>query len=210
MTPIVLVGSGGHCRACIDVIEATKKFEIAAIVGQQNELGNEILGYSVQHCDSQLEELAALHVNFLITVGQIKTNAVRVKLYETIKKLGGEFPSIISPLAYVSPNASVGEGTIVMHFAMINTGATVGSNCIINTRALVEHDAKIGRHCHVATGAIINGGTSIEDDCFIGSGATIRECIQIQRGSVIGAATWVDGKSNRRTSLSQRHNKSSS
>ena len=31
-------------------------------------------------------------------------------------------PSIISPLAYVSPKAKIGEGTIVMHGAIINKG----------------------------------------------------------------------------------------
>ena len=29
---IILIGGGGHCKSCIDVIEAEDKFEIAGIV----------------------------------------------------------------------------------------------------------------------------------------------------------------------------------
>ena len=48
-------------------------------------------------------------------------------------------PSIISPLAYVSPKAKIGEGTLLCR-AIINRGAIIGNNCIVNTKALIEHD----------------------------------------------------------------------
>ena len=205
MKPIVLVGPGGHCRSCIDVIETTQQFEIVAIVGQPNEVGQEILGYAVTNTDSDMPMLVEKHRNFLITVGQIKSNTIRVKLFGLIKKLGGEFPTIVSPRAHASKHATVGEGSIVMHSAIVNAAATIGENCIINSRALIEHDAQVGNHCHVSTGAIINGGTIVEPDCFIGSGATTREGIVILRGTIVGAGSWYDGKQRQlRTSRERR------
>lgn len=194
MKPIVLVGPGGHCRSCIDVIESTQQYEIVAVVGQENEVGGEVSGYPISHVDAQLPELVSKYSNFLVTIGQIKSNAIRVKLFETITELGGELPSIVSPTAHVSRTTVLGHGTIVMHMAVVNAEAKVGNNCIINTRCLIEHDAEIGDHCHISTGAIVNGGTTVEANCFIGSGSIIRQAFRIEAGSIIGAGQWIDGK----------------
>ena len=32
MKPIILIGGGGHCISCIDVIEMTKEFSILGII----------------------------------------------------------------------------------------------------------------------------------------------------------------------------------
>ena len=89
-------------------------------------------------------------------------------MFNNLKKIGYKFPSIVSPLAYVSPQAKIGEGTIVMHGAIVNRGAIVGNNTIINTKALVEHDAIVGNNCHIATGSTLNGGALIGNNSFIG------------------------------------------
>ena len=136
--------------------------------------------------DEALARLSSKIEYFLITIGQIKTATKRAMMYQKVKKLGGSFPVIISPLAYVSKHARIGEGTIVMHHATVNAGAKVGKNCIINTKALIEHDAVINDHCHISTGAIVNGGVSVGERTFLGSNSTTREYIKIGKESVIG------------------------
>ena len=32
MKKIILIGNGGHCKSCIDVIESTKKFKIMGMI----------------------------------------------------------------------------------------------------------------------------------------------------------------------------------
>jgi len=45
---IILIGGGGHCRACIDVIEMENRFQIAGIVERsESSSGNHILGYPI-------------------------------------------------------------------------------------------------------------------------------------------------------------------
>ncbi|QDV44210.1 Putative acetyltransferase EpsM [Stieleria neptunia] len=194
MKPLVLIGCGGHCRSCIDVVEATGDYQITSIVGQQHEVGQQLLGYRVDSTDRDLQALVKRDGNFLVAIGQIETNAIRVKLYNETARLGGAFPTIVSPLAHVSKHAVVGRGTIVMHHAIVNASASIGENCIINSKSLIEHDVEVGNHCHVATGAIVNGGTTIGDDCFIGSGTVVKQSIQIEPGMVIGAGQWIDGR----------------
>jgi len=152
---IILIGGGGHCRSCIDVVEQEGKYEIAGIVDIPEKRDQQVLGYSVIGSDEDLPELVRTYPNVLITLEQIKTPERRMALFERLLKMGARFPVIQSPLAYVSPHARIGEGTIVMHRALINAGARVGRNCIINTNALVEYDVIIEDHCHVSTNAVV-------------------------------------------------------
>jgi len=182
---ILLIGGGGHCKSCIDVIELEGTYQIAGIVDFPEKRGQQVLGYPVIGSDEELPELLRTYPNVLITLGQIKTPDRRIALFQSLLKMGARFPVIQSPLAYLSPHAQIGEGTIVMHYALINAGARVGANCIINTKALVEHDAVIEDHCHIATGAIVNGGTTVGEGTFIGSQAVTKEYISIPKNTII-------------------------
>jgi sugar O-acyltransferase (sialic acid O-acetyltransferase NeuD family) len=188
---IILIGGGGHCRACIDVIEQEDHFTIAGIVDVPEKKQQNVLGYPVIGSDANLEELIKTFPNVLITLGQIKSPNRRMELFNELKQMGARFPVIQSPLAYVSPHAHVGEGTIVMHHALINAGARVGRNCIINTKALVEHDAVIEDHCHISTGAVVNGGVRIGSGSFFGSNAVCKEYIEIGGSAVIGCGAII-------------------
>jgi len=191
MNKILLIGSGGHARSCIDVIETVGQFKIAGLVEKDESMTNANLGYPVIGIDDDLKILREKYDYAFITVGQIKSAAIRVKLFQLLKELDFTLPAIVSPRAYISKHAQVDEGTIIMHGAIVNANAKIGKNCIINTRALIEHDAVIGNHCHIATGALVNGGVLVEDETFIGSGAVTKQNISIGRNCIICAGTTV-------------------
>ena len=173
------------------MIEAQKTYTIAGIIDQPHLVGTEISGYQIIGCDDDLPALSQSHTHFLITVGQIKTSAVRTKLFELLQHLNVNMPVIISPLGHVSGRATLGEGTVVMHYAMVNADAKVGNNCIINSRALVEHDWIIGDQTQISTGAIVNGNVKVGSHCFIGSGAVLVQGIEIADHTVIAAGAVV-------------------
>ncbi len=187
MQDIVLVGAGGHCRSVIDVIESTGLYKIAAIVDKAENIGNEILSYKITHSDADIQSLAQKNLFFLITVGQIKSPAVRMRIYQDIKNHGGKLATVISSRAYVSKHASLGEGTIVMHGAIVNSAVKVGANCIVNSQALIEHDAQVGDHCHISTAAVLNGGVIVGSGSFIGSNSVVHENLTVPSDSVIAA-----------------------
>ena len=134
MKEILLIGGGGHCCSVIDVIKQENKFQIAGIIDQRDHLGNKVLNYEVIGNDNDLQGLSTKYKYAFITVGQIKSSDVRVKLFELAKNAGFILPTIISPRAYVSRYAEIEEGTIIMHDALINANARVGKNCIIKAQ----------------------------------------------------------------------------
>ena len=187
MDKIILIGAGGHARACIDVIEKEGQFRIAGLVEKDESTTAKNIGYPVIGVDDDLETLRKKYTYALVTVGQIKSPETRIKIYKMLKALKYQLPIVISPSAYISKHAEIGEGTIIMHGAIVNAVARIGANCIINNTALVEHDVKIGDHCHIATGAIVNGEVEVGEGTFIGSGVVTKQTISIGKRCIIGA-----------------------
>ncbi len=189
---IILIGSGGHCKSCIDIIEQENKYSIAGII-DKNKSAKSVLGYSILGNDADLLELKTSYDYALVTIGQIESPGIRIQLFNHLKLLGFKLPTIVSSRAYISKHAELGEGTIVMHDALINANAVIGNNCIINTKALIEHDVVIEDNCHISTGAIINGGTILKNGTFIGSNAVTKECVETKVGEFIKAGSLFKG-----------------
>lgn len=190
MTGLVLIGGGGHCKAAIDVIEVAG-FAIAGVL-ERPEVGlTEVLGHPILGGDDALPALITRGYQVLVTIGQIKSAAPRIRAFDAAQAAGAQLPCVVSPRAYVSRHATLGDGTLVLHGAVVNAAACVGRNVIVNSLALIEHDVEVGDHCHVATGARVNGNVTIGASCFIGSGAVLKNGISIGAGSVIGAGAVI-------------------
>lgn len=191
MKPIILIGGGGHCISCIDVVEQTGLYQIIGILDLPEKLGLKVLNYSIIGTDNELEQFLSDCPDFLITVGQIKSSVLRETIFQKVNQAGGKLPVIISPLAYVSPNARIDEGSIIMHHVLVNAGATVGKACILNTKSLIEHEANIGNFCHISTASVVNGQANIGDCCFIGSNTVVSNNTNVAPNTVIAAGSQV-------------------
>jgi len=202
--PILLLGAGGHARACIDVIEREGRFTVEGLIGRPEEVGTRVLGYPVVGTEADLSALASERKYALIAVGQLTTPDQRIRLFELARAYEYTLPVIISPHAHVSRHASLAVGTIVMHGAVVNAGATVGRNCILNSLSLVEHDAVIADHCHISTAAAINGSVRVASGTFVGSHSCVRHGISIGERCVIGMGQRVLADCAPRTQLPDR------
>ena len=191
MKDLLLAGGGGHCRAVIEVIERTGRWRIAGIVDPGFGTLAEVSGYPVLGRDEDLPALRRDIGFALVTIGQIRTSAVRRRLSALLVQAGFGLATIVSPRAEVSVRASLCEGVTVMHFAAIGPCAQIGANTIINSRALVEHDCRIGAYCHISTAVTLNGGVVVGDDSFVGSGSVLRENVVIGQGRVIGMGSQI-------------------
>jgi sugar O-acyltransferase (sialic acid O-acetyltransferase NeuD family) len=188
---LILLGGGGHCKSCIDVIESAGNYEIAGILDKEEHLHTTILGYKVIGADKDILQYHEQGYHFLITVGQIKNANIRKKLFKSLTDIGAVIVTVVSPHAKVSKYATLGKGTIVLHNATVNAAAKIGDNVIINTGANIEHDASVGNDCHISTNAVVNGDCVIGNEVFIGSNATISSQVEVGDNIVVGAGAVV-------------------
>lgn len=194
MEKLILLGGGGHCKSCIDVIEKEAKYEIAGILDNEELVGQKILGYEFIGTDEDISKFVKEGYIFLITVGQIKTSVIRKKLFVLLSNNNAQIATVISPRAYVSRHADIGKGTIIMHDALVNASASIGKNCIINSKALIEHDVAIEDFCHISTSTVINGGATVKEGTFFGSNAVSKEYIITEEDDFIKAGTICKGQ----------------
>ena len=87
MNSIILIGCGGHCKSCIDVIERANYFKIKGIIEKPNTSKKEFMGYKVIGDDNQLKECFEEGDFGFITVGQIKDPQLRINLFNNLKKM---------------------------------------------------------------------------------------------------------------------------
>lgn len=183
---LLLIGAGGHAEACIDVIEYQKKYKIFGVLGLKEEKGKFIFSkYKVVGTDEDLAKLSKKIKHALITVGQIKSADIRLKIFNNLKKLKFNLPIIKSPYSIVSRYSEIGEGTIIMHGAIVGPKVKIGKNCIINSNSLIEHGSIIGDNTHIATSVTINGNVKIGSNTFIGSKTAIKQKVIIGDNSII-------------------------
>lgn len=173
---LLLIGGGGHCRACIDVIEQENKFKIFGILDDNlfHQNTRELLGYPILGGDDLIDVLISKVSHAFIAIGQIKSANLRIKIYKKLKMVGYNLPIIVSPMAYIAKGVSIGEGSILMHQALVNTNVSIGKACILNSKALIEHDSRVGDFCHLSTASVINGSCDIGDKTFIGSNMVLK------------------------------------
>lgn len=190
MHDLLLIGAGGHGKACLEVAESTASFNVLGFIDAAHR--ENFCGYPVLGNDDYIYEAikSGTHVSFLIAIGKINS-AVRIKLFERITAAGGKLATLQASTAYVSGRSVIGAGSIVMHHAMVNSNAQVGVNVIINNKALIEHDSIIGAHTHISTGAIINGTCTIGERVYVGSNAVVSNNITIASDVIIGAGAVV-------------------
>lgn len=190
--PLILIGGGGHCKSCIEVVESTDTYAIHQILDVREKIGEKVLDYPITGSDDDLETLLEnKEFQYLLAIGQTTNPQIRKSIFNKIKSGNGKLPVVISSKAIVSSRCAIGEGTIIMHAAVVNADVRVGDNCIINNNVNLEHDAEIGHHTHVATNAVINGNCRVGSEVLIGSNCVILQGVSIADRVVIGAGSVV-------------------
>ena len=130
---LIIFGTGGHTRSCIDTVE-NSDFRIKFLVCDQKKSKNVFYKKYKQILEKDLNR-EYKNMYGLVGVGQIKNATIRKKIFNLINKKMKP-ATVISKKSHVSKKSKIGAGTIVMHGCNINANVTIGKNCIINTGAI--------------------------------------------------------------------------
>lgn len=103
----------------------------------------------------------------------------------------------ISPLAYIHPEAQIGDNNIIGPFCCIDKDVVIGDNNILMNSVTIHNGARIGNENEIFLGASIS--TKPQDlkyrgestTCEIGNKNSIRENVTISRGTASKGTTKV-------------------
>ncbi|WP_047866310.1 PglD-related sugar-binding protein [Rubrobacter aplysinae] len=176
---IAVVGAGGCGRMVLDVLLACgyESWIMGFYDDAHADLPGEVRGFPVLGDTWMLKSLLSVESVFVVVA--ITDNAARLRVANSIRALGGQFMSATHPAAYVSPEATVGDGSVICAGAALHPDAGLGSHCMVGSGAVLDRDATVG------AGAWVSAG------CVIGAGAAVGARTQLGYNSVIGRKTNV-------------------
>ena len=95
MKDIILLGSGGHAKSIIEIIESKNEFRIKGLVIENNSKNKEILGYKVLGSDKDLKHLKNYFNYAFIAIGFIKNNHRKFSIAENLYSLNFKIPKFV-------------------------------------------------------------------------------------------------------------------
>lgn len=183
---VVVVGNGGHARACLDAWGPSSELEPVGYLAPEP---GDVLGLPYLGTDADLLEMRNRGITAAFVA--LGSNRLRSELVGRVIAAELDLVTVVAPTATVGATAAVGAGTVVMHRAVLGAKARVGSGSIINTGATIDHDCVIGDFVHVAPGVNLAGTVTVGDRAMVGIGASVVPGVTIGADAVIGAGAVV-------------------
>jgi sugar O-acyltransferase (sialic acid O-acetyltransferase NeuD family) len=178
---MVIYGAGGHGMVLLEAIEATGKHCKGVFDDGKPTAGQlfstPILGkYSAATLPDH---------ELLMAIGD---NELRQKL---VAKVRHPFGRLFHPQAYVSPNARILEGTVVLVRAVVQPGVNIGRHVIVNTGAIIEHHCKIDDYVQISPGAVLQGAIAVGQGTLIGPGVIIEKGVHVGQWCILAAGSVI-------------------
>ena len=109
----------------------------------------------------KISEMAAFRKDFPEAAVALGNNEARLRFCNELIACGYTLPVLIHPTAFVSPDAALGEGSILRTRCVVSRFVTLGKACLINVGALIDHDCVLGDGVHAAMGCVIRGAQTV-------------------------------------------------
>ena len=167
---LIILGAGGYGRTVADVARQSGRYTEVCFL-DDNSIDEHVIGKCtdyLNHINSDTELYPAFG-----------NNEGRLQWIERLVTAGAKIPTLIHHTAYVSPEATVRIGTVVLPKAIINTGVVINSSCIINCGAIIDHGCVIEDGAHICLGAIVKAENRIP------------RCMKVEAGVVIENRTYL-------------------
>ena len=159
---LLILGAGSQGPVVKETAEALGVFnEIAYLDDDPN---NKL---AIDSC-TNYEKYVDLYPIALPSFGNCK---LRAEWIERLENAGFILPTLIHPMATVSPSAVIEEGTIVEMKAIVGTGAHIGHGCIVSSGAVIDLNATVEENTHVGSSVTVKKGAVVPAFSTLSSGS---------------------------------------
>jgi len=185
LNKLAIIGSGGHTRALLVLVEKHFGSGGAAIYDDSFEAGKDE-HISLVPLVGKIRDIPA-DQKIILSMGD---NAMRKGyFFQFRQQIVHE--SLSHDTAFREVNSIIGGGNQFYANSYVGAEVKVGDNNILNSGSIVEHESSIGSHNHISVGAKICGRSHLGSTCLVGAGAVILDKVSICDEVVIGAGSIV-------------------
>ena len=175
---VVIAGAGGFGLEVYDYLLQHHDAGGPPIAGFIDDTPELILGDDIHHplLGSITDYRAVASQVVVLAIGSVKG---RQAVLQRLWAQGVETPPFVADMAMVSPQATLGQGSIVCPFSIVGRRAHLGLGSLVNVHGSVGHGAHVGDFSVLSPYAALNGDATIGARCFLGTRATIYPKIHI-------------------------------
>ncbi|OQB25792.1 MAG: putative acetyltransferase EpsM [Firmicutes bacterium ADurb.Bin182] len=161
---LLILGAGSQGQVVKETAEALGVFHKIAFLDDNTDIKS-----AIDTCENY-KRYVELYPIALPSFGNCELRAMWI---ERLEKAGFILPTLIHPMATVSPSASVDAGTIVEAKAIISANARIGKGCIVSSGALIDVNVVVQEDCHINCSATVKKHSVIKPFSRIASGVVV-------------------------------------
>ncbi len=92
-----------------------------------------------------------------------------------VEKLAGTFKlaTIVHPMAYVSSEASVGDGCVVEPGCVVYRSVALGEACLVNAGAVLNNDCAVEAYCQIGCNAVVAARAKVPEGTKVMHGEVV-------------------------------------
>ncbi len=187
---IIMLGAGGHARVMYAVL-CTAGHSVEGCIAKEMPDNRWARQIAYLGGDDVLKKFIPADVVLVNGIGSVDSTRLRREIFESAKKLGFSFLTVVHPSSTIDDSVVLGEGAQVMAGAILQCQVELGLNVLVNTGVIVDHDCRVGSHTHLASGVCLSGSVTVGDEAHIGTGASVIQEISIGDRALVAAGAVV-------------------
>ena len=191
---MVIIGAGGYGRLTLDVLVASGFGSL--VLGFYDDahaaLPAQVRGFPVLGDVGMLKSM--LSVEEVHVVVAITDNGTRLRMANSVRALGASFFTAVHPMAYVSPEAMIGDGSVVAAGAVLHPDVAVGSHCYVGPRSVVDREAVVGAGAWLAAGAVVGPAATVGVRAVVGQNASVGRRAVVEENARVPPLGSVEGE----------------
>ncbi len=189
---MIIIGAKGLAKEVLEILHQLKQLNNVAFYDDVNDdIGDSMYDtFPILKNENEVKDFYLKNGNsFTIGVGNPH---LRYKLYNKFIALGGDFLSILSPLAQIGHYGNkIDVGVNVMTGSIITNDIYIGKGVLINLSCTVGHDSVIEDFVELCPDVNISGNCKIGAYSFIGTNSVVLPNVTIGKNVIIGAGSVV-------------------
>jgi sugar O-acyltransferase (sialic acid O-acetyltransferase NeuD family) len=183
---LIIIGDSAFAQIAYHYFNDDTDYQVAGFSVERNFLKNDkLFNCPVVPFDQLTQIFPARDYSVFVAITYGQLNRLRARLVNEVRRGGYALASYISPQAYVSKEASLGDHCFVFENNVIQPYADISDDVILWSGNHIGHHSKIGAHCFISSHVVVSGYAHIGQFCFLGVNSSIANNV------IVGDDCWL-------------------
>jgi sugar O-acyltransferase (sialic acid O-acetyltransferase NeuD family) len=192
MTPLIVIGGGGHAREIIDVVDAINRadevFEFIGFAADEYYNEPEMSSRGAKYLGGVDATLRDIDAEYVIGIG---SGEARREIDRIATAHGREAAVLVHPQSSMGFGVELGPGAVVTAGVRLTTEVKLGRHVHLNVNCTVSHDVRLDDYVTLSPGVNVSGWAHVHERVTMGTGSSAIDRVEIGAGTIVGAGATV-------------------